>query len=84
MNRVPIVFEGDSEAELAARASGTIAPDGTDEVARMSRAWRSLADIRRATIRRGESVKGGSSSASTENSVSSSSKRKPSSVASSS
>ena len=32
-----------SEAELAARASGTIAPDGTDEVARMSRAWRSLA-----------------------------------------
>ena len=32
-----------SEAELAARASGTIAPDGADEVARMSRAWRSLA-----------------------------------------
>jgi len=32
-----------SETELAARASGSIAPDGTDEVARMSRAWRSLA-----------------------------------------
>lgn len=32
-----------SDAELTARASGTIAPDGTDEVARMSRAWRSLA-----------------------------------------
>ena len=32
-----------SQPELESRASGSIAPDGTDEVARMSRAWRSLA-----------------------------------------
>lgn len=32
-----------SEPEIASRASGSIAPDGADEVARMSRAWRSLA-----------------------------------------
>lgn len=32
-----------SESDLASRASGSIAPDGTDEVALMSRAWRSLA-----------------------------------------
>ena len=32
-----------SQPELESRASGSILPDGTDEVARMSRAWRSLA-----------------------------------------